>query len=85
MVALSFAEHRTHITVVQVNDFVDQAGTSIEQQRCQRRITPSWLQVTKMLGGHLPAFAGELQQAILVDCVFQPQREIQLIDGFQAA
>jgi hypothetical protein len=37
-----------------------------------------------MLGGHLPAFTGEFQQAVLVDGLFQPRRETQLINGFQA-
>jgi hypothetical protein len=83
MVALGLAEQRTHEPVVQVDDLVDQGGAGVEDHRDQGRIATARLQVAQVLGRHLSAFAGELQQAVLVDGVFQPVRQRQVADGLQ--
>ena len=59
---------------MQVDDLVDQRGTGIEDHRDQGRKATDRLQVAQMLNRHLSAFAGKLQQAVLVNGVFQAVR-----------
>jgi hypothetical protein len=68
---------------VQVDDLVDQRGTGIEDHRDQGRKATARLQVAQVLGRHLSAFAGELEQAVLVNGVFQATRQRQVADGLQ--
>jgi len=70
----SLAEQRPHEPVVQVDYFVDQRGAGVEHHRHQRGVAAGRFQVTQVLRRHLPAFAGELQQPVLVDGVFQSVR-----------
>lgn len=83
MVALGLAEQRAHEAVVQVDNFVDQRGARVEDHRHQRRVTASGLQVAQVLGGHRPAFAGEFQQSVLVDGLFQPVRQPEFTQRLQ--
>ncbi len=59
---------------MQINGLVDQRGAGVEDHRDQYCITADRLEVTHVVGSHLSAFAGQLQQAILVDGMFQPFR-----------
>ena len=83
MIALCLAEQRTHEAVVQIDDFVGQRGAGVEDHRDQCCITADRLEVTQVLGSHLSAFSGQLQQAILVDAMFQPVRQPEFPDGLQ--
>ena len=77
MVPLRLAEQGAHEAIMEVNDLVDECGACVEDYRDQRRVTADRFLVTQMLSRHLPALAGELQQAVLVDGLFQPIRQPQ--------
>ena len=83
MVTPGLAEQRAQEPVVLVDDLVDQRRACVEHQRHQRGVAAGRLQVAQVLGGHLAAFAGQLQKAVLVDGVSQAARQREVADGLQ--
>ena len=50
-------------------------GAGFEDDGDQRGVAARRLQVAQVLGGHLPAFAGELQEPVLVDRALETVRQ----------
>jgi len=83
VVTLGLAEQRAHEPVVLVDDLVDQRRARVKHQRDQCGVAAGRFQIAQVLGGHLAAFAGQLQEAVLVDGVFQAARQREVADGLQ--
>lgn len=52
--------------VVKVDDFIGDGGHALNGQRYQGSVTPLRLELGKVGRRHLAAFAGNLEQAVLV-------------------
>jgi hypothetical protein len=66
---------------MQIDDFIDQCGAGVEYHRHQGGVATAWFQVAQVLSGHLPTFACELQQTVLVNSVFQPVWQPKFADS----
>jgi hypothetical protein len=57
---------------MEVDHLVGQRGAGVEEDYHHRGLAVGRFQATRVLGGHLGALAGELQQPVLVRRLFQP-------------
>ncbi len=74
MLVLGRIEQLADDTVVKVDDFISDGGHALDGQCYQGGVTPLRLELGQVGGRHLAAFAGDLEQAVLVYLPFDASR-----------
>ena len=68
-------EQRADDAVVEIDDLIDHGRPGFEHHGNQRGVASRGLEFAHVLGGHLTAFACQLQEPVLVDLAFDAGRE----------
>ena len=70
--------------IVEVNDLVGDGGHAFDSEGHQGRIAPLRLEFREVGRRHLPALAGDLQQAVVMHQALRAWRQIERLQGLQA-
>jgi hypothetical protein len=70
-------EQRADDAVVEINGLIDHGRSGFKDDRHQCGVPTRGLQFPHVLGGHLSTLAGELQEAVLMDVVFERGRQAE--------
>ena len=76
-------EQLANDTVVQIDHFVGDSGRALDGDRHGRGISPLGLELGEVGRRHLATFAGDLEEAVLMDCPIDADGKVQRPPGLQ--
>ena len=83
MLVLGGIEQLAQDAVVQVDDFVGDGGHALDGKRHQGGVAPLRLELRQIGGRHLATFAGDLEQAVLVNQPLDACWQVERLPGFE--
>ena len=83
MTAPGGVEQLANDAVVQIDHFVGDSGRALDGDRHERGISPLGLELGEVGRRHLATFAGDLEEAVLMDCLIDADGKVQRSPGLQ--